>query len=250
MDNEYKEMTLRDAADLREKFAKQQKERKRKNFGFFIGFLVVVFSLIGFAGCIFAGVNFITQKNEEKSRSEFSSYETFFIPVAAVDPTTFDDVSSAKSEELIEIAVWSIIGSDLEPEKYVYTDKELIIPAGEIEAAFIKYFGTSVIISHKSVTGYGYEFSYNSDENAYYIPLTAIEPLYTPVVTDREVKGDTEIITVGLINTSAWKQDSKTGDISRPDPDKYLKITLLNTDSGMHIRAIRTTSLPETAFAG
>ena len=249
MNSENTEMSMSDKTEMIKKsFDEQKKANKKKGLGFAVGLLIVIFSVVGVVLSVMSIMDYFSEKSEIKTQDEFTPYNQFFIPVAAVDPVPFDDVNSAKPEELVEIAVWSIIGSDLKPQDYVYTDKELLIPAEKVEAAFIEYFGTGVAIKHSSVTGYGYEFSYNSEENTYYIPLTAIEPMYTPEVSAREIKGDTEIITVGLINTSSWKQDSSTGDIARPDPDKYIKVTLIRSGNSMHITSVRTSSIPETAI--
>ena len=249
MNSENMDMSMAEKAKLiKQDMEKQQKENKKKAIGFIVGLLIIIFSVVGVVLSVMHIMDYFTEKSEIKTQDEFTPYDQFFIPVAAVDPVPFDDVSAAKPEELIEIAVWSIISSDLKPQNFVYTDKELLIPAEKIEEAFIKYFGNNVAITHTSVTGYGYEFSYHTEENTYYIPLTAIEPMYTPKVIEKEVKGDTETLTVGLINTSSWKQDSSTGDISRPDPDKYIKVTLIRSGNSMYITAIRSTSLPETAI--
>ncbi|MBE6791687.1 MAG: hypothetical protein IKB08_07435 [Clostridia bacterium] len=224
------------------------KEKKKKNGSFVFGLVTVIFSLIGLFSCVFFALNFITAKTEEKKAEQLSQYNKFLIAVAAVDPSHFDDITASSMEELIEIAIWSIMRSDLPPDKYDYSSGELAIPLGDVENAFTKYFGTQVPIKHQTVTGYGYEFSYNAEYGCYYIPLTTIEPLYTPVVTSSEKKGDSVILTVGLINGSSWKQDTVSGEISRPDPDKYIKVTLHSSGQGSFISAIRTTSLPETAI--
>lgn len=234
-------------AYLRE-LEKRKKKESKKKFSFFFGLLVVVFSLIGFGGCVLSGVNFIMAQGEEKKTRDFDSYNEFLVAVAAVDPDPFDDITVADSSQLIEIAVWSIIGSDLEPDKYDYSSGELALPVADVEAAYTRYFGTDKPIVHSSVTGYGYEFSYNAEKGCYFIPLTAIEPFYTPKVTDSETKGDSVILTVGLINSNVWKQNSKTGELSQPDPDKFIKVTLRTSGGASYIGAIRSTNLPETAI--
>lgn len=239
---------LLDGEAYRQQIFDRQKEKRKKNFYFVFGLIAVIFSLIGFFGCILLSVNFFRDKNAQKEEAEFKEYNEFLVAVAAVDPDNFDDITAASMEELIEISVWSIISSDLEPDKYDYSSGELAIPLMDVETAFREYFGTQLTIGHQSVTGYGYEFSYSEEDSCYYIPLTTIEPLYTPSVTDSEVKGDTVTLTVGFINANSWKQDSATGDISRPDPDKFVKITLRTSGQDSFISAIRSTSLPETAI--
>ena len=226
----------------------QRKTESKKKFGFFFGLLAVVFSLIGFGGCILTGVNFIKAQGEEKKNRDFEMYNEFLVAVAAVDPAPFDDITAASSEELIEIAVWSIIGANLEPDKYDYSSGELAIPVADVEAAYTRYFGTDKPVVHTSVTGYGYEFSYNAEKGCYFIPLTALEPFYTPRVTEAEKKGDSVTLTVGLINSNVWKMDSKTGELSQSEPDKFIKVTLRTSGGATHIGAIRYTNLPETAI--
>lgn len=226
----------------------RRKTESKKRFGFFFGLLVVVFSLIGFGGCIFTGIGFIRAQGEDKKNREFEAYNEFLVAVAAVDPAPFDDITGASSEELIEIAVWSIIGAQQEPDRYDYSTGELAIPVADVEEAYTRYFGTDKPVSHTSVTGYGYEFSYNAEKGCYFIPLTAIEPFYTPGVTAAEKKGDSVTLTVGLINSNVWKQNSKTGELSRPEPDKFIKVTLREAGGTTYIAAIRSTNLPETAI--
>lgn len=239
---------LDNAGIYREQLEARMRQERKNRFSFVFGLLTVIFSLIGFLGCILFGINFFREKTLEKKTQDFESYNELLVAVAAVDPAPFDDITGAAMEELIEIAVWSIIGADLEPDKYDYSSGELAIPVAEVEAAYTKYFGTDKPIVHTSVTGYGYEFSYNAELGCYYIPLTTIEPFYTPDVTEAQVKGGTVTLTVGLINANAWKQDSKTGAVSKPDPDKFIKVTMRSSGSASYIGAIRTSALPETAL--
>ena len=234
--------------DIHNEYIQQYKKTRRKNMSFVFGLVVVIFSLIGFFGCIAMVVDYIGDKNKIKSESEFSVYNEFLIAVAAVDPVPFDDITAAESGELVEIAVWSIIGSDLEPDKYDYSSGELAIPASDVESAYVRYFGTQLPIKHQSVTGYGYEFSYSEEDGCYYLPLTAIEPIYMPSVTEAVTKGDTVTITLGLVNTSAFRQDSKTGVVSNAEPDKFVKVTLRTSGGTVYIGAVQTTSRPETAM--
>ena len=233
---------------LRRELQRRRREESKKRFSFILGLLVVIFSLIGFGGCVIFGVNYIKGQAEERKNRDFAAYNEFLVAVAAVDPAPFDDITGASSEELVEIAVWSIIGKDLEPDKYDYSSGELALPVADVEAAYTRYFGTDKAIEHTSVTGYGYEFSYNEEKGCYFIPLTAIEPFYTPVVTDAQTKGDSVTLTVGLINSNVWKLNSKTGELSQPDPDKFIKVTLRISGGAYYVGAVRSTNLPETAI--
>ena len=234
--------------DLEADFIRRQKEGRHKKISFVFGFFTVIFSLIGFFGVIFSAVNFIIERAETKKEEKLAYYNEFLLAVASVDPKPFDDITAADTGELVEVAIWSIIGSDLEPDRYDYSTGELAIPVSDVEFQYNRYFGSQLPIKHQTVTGYGYEFKYNAEDGCYYIPLTAIEPVYTPMVTDSEEKGDTVTLTLGLINSGSWKQDAKTGKISTPDPDKYVKVTLINSGAGSYISALRATNSMESAI--
>ena len=66
-------------------------------------------------------------------------------------------------------------------------------------------------------------------------------------MTAIETRGDAEIVTLGLINVNSWAQDAKTGDLMKPEADKYLKITLRKYGGSTYIGAIQSTALPEIA---
>lgn len=233
------------------KFQEEKREKARllrkKRLSFIIGLAVIFFSVIGFAALIHQAVIIINGKAEEKKQLEYNFYNTYLIPAAAVDPQPFDDVTGAPMEELVEIAVWSIIGSELNPNKYDYSSGELAIPEAEVEQAFYSFFSSQVKIQHCTVTGYGYEFKYNAEKKSYFIPLTTLEPLYTPEIVKTESSGGVTEITCGLIKTDSFTRDGKTGRLLPSEPDKYIKVTLREFSGKSYISALQTSGTPETA---
>lgn len=221
---------------------------EKKGFDRFaaVGIVVILFALIGVFATVSGAVRFISTRKEAKQQQLCDKYTTFMIPIAAIDPDGFDDISKASPEELVRIAVWRIIGFDMQPGTYDYANGELRIPASEVEAAFASYFGTQAVIRHQTVTGYGYEFAYQPSDNAYYIPLTTILPVYTPKVVSVESKGGSTVITCGLVDSDLWMQDSETGEIRNPEPDKYIRVTLRGTGNGAYVSSIQSLGKPET----
>lgn len=223
------------------------KTQKTSHTRFIAGLLVMLFALTGFIGVLIQGAGYISSASDRREKEKNSEFNSFLIPVVAVDPTPFDDIATASKSELVEIAIWAILSSDLNPDEYDYSSGKLSIPVEKVNEAFYKYFGTQTEIRHQTVEGYGYEFSYDPVDSVYYIPLTSIIPVYTPTVTGSEKKGEATVITVGLINSSVWMQDNATGNLTAAQPEKYIKITLRKTGKESFISAVQSSATPETA---
>lgn len=208
----------------------------KKNF--VVGIIILILAFVGIAIVCVSLINIGIQKSQKNKENEINSYNSFLVPVCAVDPSSFDDITSADMSELIEISVWSIIGSDSSPDKYDYSSGELAIPQTDIESAYITYFGNTVPIVHQTVEGYGYRFEYSEDDCCYYIPLTGITPVYTPSVISVEEKNGLITITCGMLYSGAWQQDYETGTMVVPDPDKYITVTIRSKSDGDYICSI------------
>lgn len=219
----------------------------RKKSSLAAGLIVIVFAAVGLVCSISFAVNKIADFAEQKQQVKFNEYASLLISAAAIDIEPFDDITGADMKELIEMSVWSVISSAEDPNSFEFESGSLIVPAETVEAAFTHFFGTQRTAEHMTVQGYGYEFTYNTTENAYYIPITSLTPIYTPKVTEIEKKGNAVTVTVGMINSDRWLQDGETGDLSSPDPDKFVKVTFREENGSRYISAVRTLSSPETA---
>lgn len=209
-----------------------------------IGLIVVILAAIGVAAIVVGAVKGISGAVAE-SRS-YDEYNTLLTPVVLIDPDPFDDVTNADMNQLIEISIWSLLKSDISPDKYTSTESGLSIPKADVEAQFKKLFGTEITPVHATVEGYGYEFTYDDVAGTYTVPLTGIVPIYTPEVVDKSTSSGTVVLTVACLAGDAWEQ-GENGEMVKPAPDKYIKVTLREKDSSMYISAIQNTSAPETA---
>lgn len=219
----------------------------RKKSSLAAGLIVILFAAVGFVCCIVFAVNKIGAWSAQKKQTEYNEYASLLISAAAIDIAPFDDITGADMGELVEMSVWSILGSADDPNSFEYKSGSLVVPAEAVEKAFTEFFGTQRTIEHMTVQGYGYEFTYNSTENAYYIPITSLTPIYTPKVTEVTKKGNSVTVTVGLVNSDRWLQNNETGDISSPEPDKYEKVIFREENNNRYISAVRSLSAPETA---
>ena len=217
-------------------------KKKRSKPNLIVGLGVMILALVGVAAIVLTAGTKIGDSIQNKNAEKYSAYEEFIAPVIMNDPDTFDDVTLADSGQLLSIAIWSVLDSNPEPDKYEYTDDGMLLPAKEVEEKFTSLFGNEVKIIHSNVDGGGIDFKYSAKKKAYLIPITGITPIYTPKVTDAKEKSSSVELTVGYLHSSDWQQDSN-GNMTAPEPGKYMKITLgKNNDSSYFVRAIQKIS--------
>lgn len=214
-------------------------KKKRSPLSFIVGLIVLSLSAVGVISIISMVSGDISERNREKSLIQLSEYEKFVAPIIMYDPDTFDDITMANTDQLIGIAIWSILDSDLAPDTYEYTEGGMIIPEEDVESKFRELFGEEAVLKHATVDGGGIYFSYSEDNSSYIIPITGVTPIYTPKVTDATERDSTVILTVGYLASSDWAQDSE-GNMISPEPAKYMKITLgKNADGSFYLRALQ-----------
>lgn len=216
-----------------------QKEKSRVNF--VVGLIVLLLAFIGVASILNLAISSVKTNINEKNYKEYASYEELISPVIMNDPDTFDDITKADMSQLLSIAIWSLLGSDLSPQTYEYTDTGMLLPVKDVEGEFATLFGGELKAVHMSVDGgEGVEFSYSEDKKCYVIPITGITPIYTPEVLSVSHKTDSVVLNVGYLASSEWQQDSN-GEMVKPEHAKIMKITLgKSSDGGFYVRAIQS----------
>ncbi|MBQ6066484.1 MAG: hypothetical protein IJK89_06645 [Clostridia bacterium] len=244
--NDAYEAAYRDA--MRKATGEKRSELRSRRAQFAVGVFVVIFAIFGFACAVVLGVRGVSAYQTKRNEERCAAYAARLIAVAAVDPEPFDDISAASMEDLIKVSVWSIVGAGVDPNRYTYANGELCVPQADVEAAYASYFGTQRPIVHGSAEGYGYTFQYSAEDAAYYIPMTTMEPLYTPRVTSVETKSGATVVTCGMISSGLWEQDAVTGDITAPDPDKFVRVTFRGAVGAEYINSMQSLGLPETAI--
>ncbi|NMP38126.1 MAG: hypothetical protein GX051_08440 [Clostridiales bacterium] len=214
----------------------RQNRKRRRRKGFLFGLFIIALACVGAWSLASDAVGYV--KSVIRNDEQIKIYNTFLAPVVENDPDTFDDISKANMNQLLDISVRALLGDGLAPDKYPYTDGSLVIPQADVEAYFIKYFGTAVIPAHANVTGYGYEFIYNADAHTYSVPVTGVTPLYYASVTNTQKKGDAAILTVAYMATEEYGR-VENGVPVPAEPDKYMKITIRKSGSSYVITAIQ-----------
>ena len=226
---------------------KKEKENKKGGKGSFIlGLLVVLLAITGAVFLISTGVGQIRRLTDnEKQKKE---YESYLYPIATLDVNTFDDITGADMKELICSSVLSLLEQDSNsPYDFEFVEGEVSgmgIPQETVEKAFVSLFGTEVKPVHQSVECSTCIFTYQSQAKRYVIPITSYDAAYTPKVLSikKTAEGSVELLT-GYIAYGDW-QKNEAGGYEQPEPSKYRKITLRNSDKGYYISAIQNAESP------
>lgn len=229
--------------------AKKQKIHKKRHTGaFFLGLVLLLFAGFGIYEAAHIAVDKITAVREGSVRN--AEYEEFLKPFVVVDPAPFDDVSGAEQTDLLDAAVSALIYDSDKMNTYEVFEGEvtgLLVPQADVEAYFVRLFGTEVQMHHQSVSDSFYNVIYNSERKAYIIPITSVDPLYTPkIYGDVDKTGSSITLTVGYIIGSEWAQIER-GNYTAPEPAKYMKITLREDADGYHIGSLRSSEAVDTA---
>ena len=212
-------------------------KRNKKNLT--AGIIITILSLVGLITIISSCISGISNMFDKSSKIE--EYKSFLTPIVMNDPSPFDDVINADQGQLISMAIWSLLSSDIDPNSFRYSEKGMLIDIALVEEEFVKLFGKDVAPLHQTVDGGdGVQFEYNKEEKAYLVPITGISALYSPMIADINEKGSSTILTVGYLAQEDWKIDSK-GNMIPPEPVKYMNVYLRKNGDSYYISSIKQT---------
>lgn len=219
---------------------RNEKKQKNKKLSLAVAIIVLILAVVGIVFLCLTVANLA--KNNSKTRQEIKQLNEYLYPVAAVDPTPFDDISAADSEELLDVTLWSILSLDTTPDTYPYRDGFMIIPETDVEAQYLKMFGNDAKASlkHTTVQGYNYTFTYDESAKQYKIPITSLTPIYAPNVTDISRGGDSIVVRLEMIAYDSWILSD--GELKKAQPDKVMKVTLRKIKDEYYIGAIQLVS--------
>lgn len=217
--------------------AKENSAKSKKNL--IVGIVILVLALIGTVTLISSAVQTISRAFDNSDKIE--EYKEYISPVIMSDPIPFDDVINADQSQLLSISIWSLLSKGLDPDAVEYSGTGMLITKELVESEFARLFGTDVAPLHQTVDGGdGVQFEYNSKKGKYAIPLTSVDPVFSPMIADVSERGSTVILTVGCLANTDWKQASN-GDMIAPDPVKYVKITLRSSGGSYYISSLKDT---------
>ncbi len=214
-----------------------EKKEKKKKAPFIAGFIVLCLAVVGVISIVGSIVDLVAPKGDESK--EYESYRSFLTWVVGVDPTPFSDVTKADKNELLNIALCSLLQDNKTTASYEVTEKGLVVPKKDVEKMYLSMYGSETTIVHANVVGYGYEFTYDVGNEVYYVPITGVSPVFATRIESVKKTGGIIELRVGYIgvNNVEVKAD---GTLVAASPDKYANITLKQTDKGFNIISLIT----------
>jgi len=228
---------------------KEEKKKKKKKirFAFPLGLLITVFALVGLAVTVryaYGAIRNLLDQSELKAQ-----YSDFLVPLVCNDPDPFDDISKADMSQLIDCAIWANIINDPETSRFQYSEAEsgYLMPQADVEASFARLFGSELKPAHRSIETGAYEFRYSPELKSYVIPVTGIDPVYVPQVTDIDRTGDSVVLTVAYLRKADPQLDNR-GNLAEPQVSKVMFVTLRSSGGDTYtINALQAGQTIDTA---
>lgn len=188
--------------------AKRKSGLKQRIYVIF-GVIVTLFALIGLCTTVRYSAKYF--RNFASGQETRNDLNTLIYPLVIMDISEFDSVSELSSDQIISAALWSLVMSADDMEKYEATLDVISVPAVDVEAYAAKLFGTNLpALEHGTVGSGELTFYYNSDTKSYNVPTNPVTFTYIPDITSISKNSSEYTLTVDYIREiPEWMEQSK-----------------------------------------
>lgn len=179
-----------------------KKRRGRVRYAAPLGFLVLLFALIGVISVIVGGIGLIQKWTDDTPLRE--EMYTFLDPVMQFFPSDFEDAGEDGQDSLLLAAVYRVSEAERirqlreKDDTCAYeldeTQWRMKIPETVISDSFAHLFGDAAL-THRTVG----EVEYKADEKLYYVPLSINTSGYTPVIGSIKRSGEQYTVEVTYV---------------------------------------------------
>lgn len=204
--------------------------RGRYRFAAWIGLVVILLAIIGTISIVWLGIKLIGDATDNTDL--MNELHDFSVPVSYYQPTAFDDLEDADSDQLLLAAIYKITKAEEVRQlregtgEFSYkldSEARLIIPTEEITAAYRALFGTDAEPTFNTIgsdkQAYA-QFLYDEKEACMHVPwiYSSSSSLYTTVAEDIRMRGKTARVRIGYVLVSTLGFDD-FGDQLEPQPE-------------------------------
>lgn len=220
------------------------KRRRHVRYAAPLGFLVLLFALIGVISVITAAIGWIVQAQDDTALRE--ELYTFLDPVMQFCPSEFENVTdTADADPLLLAAVYRVSESERirqlreKDTECAYPIEEtlyrMIVPQTTIEQSYQYLFG-DVTLNNRTIG----DVEYKADKECYYVPLTINTSGYTPVLGKISHKKDVYKVQVAYVSNADIQYDERGNSIAPTvDMAKYSQTyTVEKTQAGWKLVSV------------
>ncbi len=207
LSNERSEKTEEDEIDVSLRSGSRGKAKKR-----IYGVLGVLFTLLAAVGLIsvikFGIARFTSFTSGETKKDGFIDV---VYPAVIMDIESFSEPTELPSDQIITAAIWSIVMSADDMDKYDKTFDVISVPSVDVEAYAAKLFGDKLPVFEHTTVGEGdIKFYYNEETKRYNIPVNPISFTYEPKITSVSKNGNEYTIRVDYYKElPSWMEKSE-----------------------------------------
>lgn len=215
---------------LDEQHTEQNVHRGRYRFAAWIGLIVIMFAIIGVVSVVFLGIRLIGNATDHTDLMQ--DLHDFSVPVSYYQPTAFEEISEADSDQLLLAAIYKLTKAEEVRQlregtgEFSYkldSEARLLISTEEITAAYRTLFGKNAqpvfntIGSDKQAYA---QFLYDEKEACMHVPwiYSASSSLYETVPADIKLRGKTARVRIGYVLESTLGFDD-FGNQLPPQPE-------------------------------
>ena len=204
--DERSEKTEPDEIDVSIK--KDSGKLKRRIYAVF-GVIFTVLAVIGLVSVIKSGTAHFRSFTAGENKKD--SFTDIIYPAVIMDIESFNSPSELSSDQIISAALWSLVMSGSDMDKYEKTFDVISVPAIDVEAYAAKLFGDSLPeLTHATVGSGELKFYYNEETKSYNVPVNPITFTYEPDITSVSKNDSEYIVTVDYIKElPAWMKENQ-----------------------------------------
>ncbi len=225
-------------ADAPETVSVRVKRRRHLRYAAPLGFLVLLFALIGVISVIVTAIGWIVQAQDDTALRE--ELYTFLDPVMQFCPSEFDSVDATEdTDPLLLAAVYRVSETERirqlreRDEECAYpieqTQYRMIVPQTTIEESYRYLFGEAAL-EHRTIG----DVEYKTENSCYYVPISINTSGYTPVLGRISHKKQVYTVQVAYVSNTDVRYDERGNSIAPTvDMAKYSQLyTVQSNDDG------------------
>lgn len=230
--------------DINVSFENKNNGKFKKRLYVICGVIFTLLAIVGFVSTVENGILYF--RNFTAGEVKQDSFKSVIYPAVIMDIESFSSPSELSSEQIISAALWSLVMSADDMDKYEKTFDVISVPAVDVEVYAAQLFGDNLPeLTHATVGSGELKFYYNEDTKSYNVPVSPISFTYEPDITSVSKNGNIYTLDVDYIKElPAWvkessnyeKEISKTVEfkLSESNGEYYItSMTVLNVNSAL-----------------